>query len=172
MNLFHLAAGGRGLRRLQIIFRRLVVLAAGASAVVVTGAVASADTLEWALVQAYQNNPSLNAQRAALRATDENVPQALSGYRPKLAVTASGGYNYTSVLSHSVNQQTFPNTVAYNNVATNFGSRGIGATATQTLYNGFQTANRTRQAESQVMGARETSRVTEQHPFSTRPLLT
>src|SRR5215470_8915724 len=54
----------------------------------------SADTLEWALVQAYQNNPSLNAQRAALRAVDENVPQALSGYRPKLSVTASGGYNY------------------------------------------------------------------------------
>jgi outer membrane protein len=58
---------------------------------VVTGTVASADTLEWSLVQAYQNNPSLNAQRAALRATDENVPQALSGYRPKLVVTASGG---------------------------------------------------------------------------------
>ena len=55
---------------------------------------AQADTLEWALVQAYQNNPSLNAQRAALRATDENVPQALSGYRPKLSLTATGGYNY------------------------------------------------------------------------------
>jgi outer membrane protein TolC len=53
--------------------------------------IARSDTLEWALVQAYQNNPSLNAQRAALRAADENVPQALSGYRPKLAVTASGG---------------------------------------------------------------------------------
>ena len=55
---------------------------------------APADTLEWALVQAYQNNPSLNAQRAALRATDESVPQALSGYRPKLSITASGGYSY------------------------------------------------------------------------------
>ena len=61
---------------------------------------AAADTLEWALVQAYQNNPSLNAQRAALRATDENVPQALSGYRPKLAVTANAGDNYTSVVTH------------------------------------------------------------------------
>ena len=30
-----------------------------------------ADTLEWALVQAYQNNPSLNAQRALLRATEK-----------------------------------------------------------------------------------------------------
>ncbi|MGB7252036.1 MAG: TolC family protein, partial [Xanthobacteraceae bacterium] len=62
-----------------------VVVAAGCSA-------AAADTLEWALVQAYQNNPSLNAQRAALRATDENVPQALSGYRPKLSVTSTDGF--------------------------------------------------------------------------------
>ena len=38
---------------------------------------AFADTLPWALVQAYQNNPQLNAQRAAVRATDESVPQAL-----------------------------------------------------------------------------------------------
>ena len=123
---------------------------------------ASADTLEWALVQAYQNNPSLNAQRAALRAVDENVPQALSGYRPKLSVTASGGYNYFRELNKSVNQQAFPNTVIYSSLGESLGTRQFGATATQTLFNGFQTANRTRQAESQVAGARETLRVTEQ----------
>jgi len=49
---------------------------------------ALADTIEAALVRAYQNNPQLNAQRASVRATDENVPQALSGYRPKVTVTA------------------------------------------------------------------------------------
>ena len=38
----------------------------------------------------------------------------------------------------------------------------LGVTATQTLYNGFQTANRTRQAESQVQAARETLRISEQ----------
>ncbi len=54
-------------------------------------AAARADTLESALVQAYQNNPSLNSQRASVRVTDEGVPQALSGYRPKVTVTASGG---------------------------------------------------------------------------------
>jgi len=42
---------------------------------------ALADTIEAALVRAYQNNPQLNAQRAQVRSTDENVPQALSGYR-------------------------------------------------------------------------------------------
>ena len=119
---------------------------------------AQADTLEWALVQAYQNNPSLNAQRASLRATDENVPQALSGYRPKLSVTASGGYNYqnsTSVFPLAGALITSP-------FAQNFYSRTIGATGTYTVFNGFQTANRSRQAESQVDAARETLRVTEQ----------
>ena len=123
---------------------------------------AAADTLEWALVQAYQNNPSLNAQRASLRSIDENVPQALSGYRPKVSAIANGGYDYASTLTHVVNQSVFPNTVTYSNVATPYVQRGIGASATQTLYNGYQTANRVRQAESQVMGARETLRVTEQ----------
>ena len=119
---------------------------------------AAADTLEWALVQAYQNNPSLNAQRASLRATDENVPQALSGYRPKLSITGNAGYNYTNATS------VFPlgGIVTTSQFAQTFISRGVGAQATQTVFNGFQNANRTRQAESQVMGARETLRVTEQ----------
>ena len=119
---------------------------------------AHADTLEWALVQAYQNNPSLNAQRASLRATDENVPQALSGYRPKLSLTATGGYNYQNATS------VFPlgGALVTSPFAQNFYSRTIGANGTYTLFNGFQTANRTRQAESQVDAARETLRVTEQ----------
>jgi outer membrane protein len=140
----------------------LASLGLGGIAAVGACTAAAADTLEWALVQAYQNNPALNAQRAALRATDENVPQALSGYRPKLSVTSTDGFNYASTLSDTVNQSVSPNSVSYSNYARDFGTRGVNATATQTLYNGFQTANRTRQAESQVMGARETLRVTEQ----------
>jgi outer membrane protein len=135
-----------------------VLLAAGCAVIAGAAAPARADTLEWALVQAYQNNPSLNAQRAALRATDENVPQALSGYRPKLSLDANGGYNYFSQL----NKAKSGNTVAYDQLNESLGTRGFGATATETLYNGFQNANRTRQAESQVMAARETLRVTEQ----------
>ena len=52
---------------------------------------ALADTIEAALVRAYQNNPQLNAQRAQVRSTGENVAQALSsGCRP-VALTASAG---------------------------------------------------------------------------------
>ena len=133
----------------------LVLAVAGSG---LAGSEAAADTLEWALVQAYQNNPSLNAQRAALRATDENVPQALSGYRPKVSVTAQGGPNYTNAT------QLFPVGGVATNIqfAEQFFSRSVAANGTYTLFNGFQTANRTRQAESQVDGARETLRVTEQ----------
>jgi outer membrane protein len=119
---------------------------------------AQADTLEWALVQAYQNNPSLNAQRASLRSTDENVPQALSGYRPKLSVTTTGGYNYQS----STSVVPLGGVLVTSPFAQNFYSRTVGANGTYTLFNGYQTANRTRQAESQVDAARETLRVTEQ----------
>ncbi len=55
------------------------------------GAGGGSTTLEQALVQAYQNNPQINAQRALVRATDEAVPQALSGYRPRISATASTG---------------------------------------------------------------------------------
>jgi hypothetical protein len=45
---------------------------------------AGAGTINGALIEAYRNNPQLNAQRAATRAIDENVPTALSGYRPRV----------------------------------------------------------------------------------------
>ncbi len=123
---------------------------------------AFADTIEWALVEAYQNNPSLNAQRASMRSTDENVPQALSGYRPKVTATVSGGPTYSNTTTKLVSQSVFPNTTTYNNQAGDLTQRSFGITASQTIFNGFQTANKTRQAESGVMQARETLRVTEQ----------
>ncbi len=140
-------------------------LALTGAAVLLDPAAAVADTLEWALVQAYQNNPSLEAQRAALRATDENVPQALSGYRPKFTITATGADSYTAIQTHTYGASgtaAAGSVISTTNAASPFVSRGVGATATETLYNGLQTSNRVRQAESQVMGARETLRLTEQ----------
>ena len=141
-----------------------VKVVTGAAATVLLLALANpvpalADTIEAALVRAYQNNPQLNAQRAAVRATDENVPQALSGYRPKVAVTASAGYQYTDLNS------TFGGTatqIVRSEVHGTDPPRSAGLTVTQTLYNGNQTANKTRVAESQVSGAREGLRVLEQ----------
>ncbi|MGC2811211.1 MAG: TolC family protein, partial [Bradyrhizobium sp.] len=118
-----------------------------------------ADTIEAALVRAYQNNPQLNAQRAAVRSTDENVPQALSGYRPKVALTASLGYQYTDINS---TQGGTPTQLVRTEIHGANPPRAAGLTVTQTLFNGNQTANKTRAAESQVSGAREGLRVLEQ----------
>lgn len=120
---------------------------------------ALADTIEAALVRAYQNNPQLNAQRAMVRSTDENVPQALSGYRPKVAVSANVGYQYTDTLS---TQGGTPTQLLRTDIHGTNPPRSAGLTVTQTLFNGNQTANRTRAAESQVSGAREGLRVLEE----------
>jgi outer membrane protein len=124
-----------------------------------------ADTLEGALVQAYQNNPQLNSQRASVRATDEGVPQALSGYRPRVTANASIGTQYWDTTTRSstgpyITSATNPN--PYTHLSGQMTPYTGGITATQTLFNGFQTANRTRQAESQVQAARELLRTTEQ----------
>src|SRR5262245_42370880 len=135
-------------------------LAVGTTACVswlLTGLPVFSDTLEGALVLAYQNNPTLNAQRASVRATDEGVPQALAGYRPRVTFNGTVGSLYTDVLTKSTTLN--PD---YTQLSGTVAPRNYGLTATQTLFNGFQTPNRTRQAESQVQAARETLRVTEQ----------
>ena len=56
---------------------------------------APAQTLPAVLAKAYQSNPQLNAQRAFVRQTEEQVQVALSGYHPRISATASGGPQYT-----------------------------------------------------------------------------
>jgi outer membrane protein len=111
---------------------------------------ASAETLESALARSYQGNPTLGAQRASVRATDENVPRAYSLGRPRVNATADAGAQYTETATNGParNDTTFP--------------RGVGLQVDQTLFNGNRTLNSVRQAESQVLGARETLRNTEQ----------
>jgi len=130
---------------------------AGAVAVVAAVALprsAFAETLESALAQAYRNNPTLNAQRAALRVTDEAVPQALSNYRPRVTGSIdSGAQHYESTtISGGVFTQT----------NTNISPRGGNVGLVQTVYNGQRTGNLTRQAESSVLSGRETLRNAEQ----------
>src|SRR5881275_3535590 len=139
--------------------RGVKVVTGAAAAVLLMALVAPtpalADTIEAALVRAYQNNPQLNAQRAQVRSTDENVPQALSGYRPKVALTASAGYQYTDTNTTSGGS---PTNIVRTEIHGTNAPRSAGLTVTQNVYNGQQTANRTRAAESQVSGSREALR--------------
>src|SRR5215475_10949850 len=56
-----------------------------------------AQTLTQALAETYNNNPQLLAQRALLRATDEQVPQALSFWRPTVNFTGQAGFATSSL---------------------------------------------------------------------------
>ncbi len=133
--------------------------AAGASLFLLAPMAASADTLPGALIQSYQNNPQLNAQRTAVRVTDETVPQALSGYRPRVSLSASIAEQYLSTLTKSAT----PAGPVYTTTSGATAVQTYGGTVTQNLFNGFGTASRTRQAEQLVSSARETLRQTEQN---------
>ncbi len=113
----------------------------------VTVAPASAETLFEALAAAYATNPSLQAARAAVRNSDEGVPQALSGWRPTISLNGSGGYqrSRTSTVSE---QSLLP--------------RSYSANVSQSVYAGGRTVAGTEQAESSVMVARAQLKVTEQ----------
>ncbi|WP_315837950.1 TolC family outer membrane protein [Bradyrhizobium prioriisuperbiae] len=112
-----------------------------------SGRSASAETIETALVLAYQANPQLNAERARQRATDENVPQALAGYRPQIMASLSTGLQQVRDL--------LPGNVIANATLRPW---TIGVTVTQVLFNGFKTASSVRVAEFQVKSGREALR--------------
>ena len=107
----------------------------------------AADTLSDALVKAYQSNPQLNADRARQRGTDENMPQALAGYRPQVVASLSAGLQVVRNLLPD-------NTVQ----GATLRPWTIGVTVTQVLFNGFKTANSVRVAEFQVQSGREALR--------------
>ncbi len=108
---------------------------------------ASALTLDEALASAYEYNPRIDAERARLRATDEEVPIAKSGYRPDIAAGADVGYRNTNISPGSSQSQS---------------PRGWGVSLAQPIFRGFQVTNAVSQAESIVRAGRETLRTVEQ----------
>ncbi len=131
-------------------------------ALALAGQGATAETLDSALARAYAGNPTLNAQRAGQRANDENVPRALAGYRPTVSASASVGVSHVSgkLGAAALAEGAGGGRIGRESEQTLVpGSAGL--SVSQTLFNGFRTDNQTRQAESQVLGGRETLRNTE-----------
>lgn len=101
-----------------------------------------------ALIMAYQQNPTLQAQRAALRAADESVPQALSGYRPNVEIVGDGGYR-------AVNGDNFNGTETGVDYSANL-------RVTQNIYSGGGTVADVQRAENTVRAERARLSSTEQ----------
>lgn len=122
---------------------------AGASVIVLAAMQpARAETLTEALSAAYLSNPRIDAERARLRATDEDVPRALSGYRPQIDGSADIGTDDTT---------TKPET-------TGMGSTkpwGYEVNVVQPLFSGFRTTSAVSEAEANVRAGRENLRQVE-----------
>jgi len=135
-------------RRLLLATVAMTALGAGVS---------RAETAGGALVKAYLTNPDINTQRAAVRVADEGVPKANAGYLPTIDASGNLGIERadTSLIGAGG--------AASGSAVVDLRPRGYGVTANETIFNGMRTTNSIRQAESQVLGAREQLRNTEQN---------
>jgi outer membrane protein len=123
-----------------------------------------AETISGALVKAYLTSPDINTQRAAVRVADENVPKANAGYLPTVEATANIGIERALIAESGAAGAAAATGVTGGGATTSFVKpRGYGVTANETVFNGNRTLNSIRQAESQVFGAREQLRNTEQN---------
>ena len=130
-------------------------LSAGLAAAAVAGGQARADTLVEAMASAYLGNPVLQGERARQRATDEQVPQALSGWRPTVIVRGDGGYEWDrSTVKRSLPPPAADVTVTDTSSADNTPARfAIGLS--QPIFRGFRTVNETARAEANVAAGQQ-----------------
>lgn len=126
--------------------RRSVQAVALVTALLILPFSTRAETIMGAMEKAYVNNPDLNAARAALRATDEGVPIAKSGYRPQVEASLTG-------VQTRFDRQLAPPTDYHTGTAS--------ITITQQIFDGFQTLNNVRAAEATVFSSRETLKANE-----------
>ncbi|HYE51567.1 MAG TPA: TolC family outer membrane protein [Azospirillaceae bacterium] len=107
---------------------------------------AQAQSLQEALAQAYTSNPTLEAERAQLRATDELVPQARANYLPQ--VTASGDIARQRTETNSQVAAITP--------------KSVDLSVSQPIYRGGRTTAQVDQAEAAVRAQRAALTATEQ----------
>lgn len=99
-----------------------------------------AETLYEALAAAYENNPVLAAERAALSATDENVAQAIAGWRPSVSANGSIGRNRSDNFFSGGKDTLKP--------------KQASVSLTQSVFSSFRTLNSRREADAQVDAGR------------------
>jgi outer membrane protein len=112
-------------------------------------------TLAEALAATYATQPALLAERAKLRATDENVPQALSGWRPTVITAGTAGYG--DGMSRSFSTQLCGSSLGAECFLNTRNGRVIGtaqATLTQPLYTGGKVQANINRSKNQVMAER------------------
>nr|BAT31557.1 outer membrane protein, nodT candidate [Fulvimarina pelagi] len=146
----------------QLLARSMLRALATAALILSVPSIADAETLQGALAKAYQNSQDLNASRAQLRATDENVTQARAGMRPFVtgigSASASRLSNDRDTISRSRQRLNSNGTTQRSrqyqkslvDTETEVLSTTVGIQLNQTLFDGFQTPNNVEAAKAQV----------------------
>lgn len=116
-------------------------------------------TLAQALAAAYLTNPTLQQERATLRAQDEDVPKALAGWRPQ--ISGQVGATYFSGQSNYRGNDAF---LGYSRTYSTPGYTA-GASIQQPIYQGGKTTASTHQAVNKVMAERANLISVEQKVF-------
>jgi TolC family type I secretion outer membrane protein len=124
---------------------------------------ADAATLTEALAAAYNNNPTILAQRARLRATDEQVPQALSGWRPTVQATGDLGLQWSNSTSGSTASALGGGTGSIDRGSV---PRSVGLSVNQPVYSGGRTVAATARAENLIRAERARTVAVEQQVFT------
>ncbi len=131
--------------RLHLNNKRLLFVISGCLAFILFTSllppVVKAETLYQALTTAYHNNPALRAERARLRAIDEGVPQALSGWRPNVIISSDAGSVRTTTSPSSGRKNRDP--------------YGAEISLVQPVFRGFRTISSTKRAEADVKAGRQ-----------------
>lgn len=133
--------------------KKVALTVASVIAITMPVSLVNAETLRDALASTYQNNPSLLAQRANVRGVDENVPQALSGWRPQVFATGEVAAQHNST------------STAVAGTSKNSNPREAALVVSQPVYTGGQTVASTKSAEAAVEAARAGLLSTEQNIF-------
>lgn len=123
---------------------------------------ASAQSLTEALASAYATNPDLAADIANLKAVNEGVAQALSGYRPSVSASASIESQLTNTQTDGQRGGTALPSGGRDGRWHEVNPATLGITVNQNLYNGGRTQAAVNQAENTVMATRAVVRTTEQ----------
>jgi outer membrane protein len=118
---------------------------------------APAETLSEAMAAAYLGNPVLQGERARQRATDEQVPQALSGWRPTVTLSGEGGYEWgrrtvETPLALPSRDAIDPTTTRTDDNTPARLSIGL----SQPIFRGFRTLSETARAEANVAAGQQT----------------
>ena len=120
-------------------------------------------TLTEALAATYSNQPALQAERAKLRATDENVPTALAGWRPTVVLAGTAGLWRRRVAAVSAQPVSGRMLQRPDRPADRAPPR---RTVTQTIYSGGKVQANVNRSKNQVMAERATLIAQEQTSFN------